>query len=142
MSGELPSLPVLHLFDWSHSASLRDKLFPALGFGGKIGAQVSHEFALNGNPQNPYCVGIPGVVEAYHTALRSVKLWGPTNFAPIIDHVARFAQQATTQPQVQVRLNTTKHFMRQGLGQPSVSLSLQVILLLSFPAILYTSDAD
>lgn len=71
-----------------------DKLFPALGFGAKIGEQVSHEFALNGNPQNPYCSGIQGVVQAYHTALQSVQLWGPTNFAPIINHVARFAQQA------------------------------------------------
>ena len=56
----------------------------------------------NGIPQNPYCVGIPGVVEAYHTALRSVQLWGPTNFAPIISHVAKFAEQAAAQPSVQV----------------------------------------
>lgn len=65
--------------------------------------QVSHEFALNGNPQNPYCAGIPGVVQAYHQALQSVQLWGPTNFAPIINHVARFAEQAATNPQNQVR---------------------------------------
>jgi hypothetical protein len=78
-----------------------DKLFPALGFGAKIGGQVSHEFALNGNPQNPYCAGIPGVVQAYHTALQSVELWGPTNFAPIINHVARFAEQAAGSQQQQ-----------------------------------------
>lgn len=71
-----------------------DKYFPALGFGAQINGQVSHEFALNGNPSNPYCAGIQGVVEAYHTALRSVKLWGPTNFAPIISHVAKFALDA------------------------------------------------
>ncbi len=64
--------------------------------------QVSHEFALNGNPQNPYCVGIPGVVQAYHTALQSVQLYGPTNAAPIINHVARFAEQASRQPGNQV----------------------------------------
>ena len=64
--------------------------------------QVSHEFALNGNPQNPYCAGIPGVVQAYHTALQSVELWGPTNFAPIINHVARFAEQAAEKQQTQV----------------------------------------
>ena len=65
--------------------------------------QVSHEFALNGNPQNPYCLGIPGVVQAYHSALQSVQLWGPTNVAPIINHVARFAEAAATQPNAQVR---------------------------------------
>ncbi len=66
--------------------------------------QVSHEFALNGNPQNPYCAGIPGVVQAYHTALQSVQLYGPTNAAPIINHVARFAEQAAQQPGNQVSL--------------------------------------
>ena len=67
-----------------------------------MGGQVSHEFALNGNPSNPYCVGIQGVVEAYHTALRGVQLWGPTNFAPIINHVARFAADAKKNPQTLV----------------------------------------
>lgn len=64
--------------------------------------QVSHEFALNGNPQNPYCAGIPGVVQAYHTSIQSVELWGPTNFAPIINHVARFADQAAKEGKNQV----------------------------------------
>ena len=89
-------------FTSSHISFTRDKLFPALGFGAKIGGHVSHEFALDGNPSNPYCVGIQGVVEAYQTALRSVELWGPTNFAPIINHVARFAAEAKRNPQVLV----------------------------------------
>lgn len=78
-----------------------DKLFPALGFGGKIGDTVSFEFALNGNPSNPYCAGVQGVVEAYHKALTAVQLWGPTNFAPIIKHVANFAEQAVKDPKGQ-----------------------------------------
>ena len=86
-------------------AFYRDKLFPALGFGAKVGDVVSHEFALNGNPSNPYCVGIQGVVEAYHAALRRCWLWGPTNFAPIINHVAKFAEQAKQNPQIQVRID-------------------------------------
>ena len=65
-----------------------------------------HGFALNGNPENPYCVGIQGVVQAYHTALQSVQLSGPTNFAPIINHVARFAVRATETPEVQVGVLT------------------------------------
>lgn len=38
--------------------------------------------------------GINGVVEAYKYAIQNVQLWGPTNVAPIIYHVARFAEQA------------------------------------------------
>ena len=72
-------------------------------------SQVSHEFALNGNPQNPYCAGIAGVVQAYHSALQSVSLYGPTNFAPIINHVARFAEQAAANPQNQV---CTLHYVQ------------------------------
>nr|XP_033814546.1 copine-8 isoform X3 [Geotrypetes seraphini] len=70
-----------------------DKMFPALGFGAKLppDGRVCHEFALNGNPQNPYCNGIDGVMEAYYRSLKTVQLYGPTNFAPVINHVARYA---------------------------------------------------
>ncbi|XP_078276009.1 copine-8 isoform X3 [Rhinoraja longicauda] len=70
-----------------------DKMFPALGFGAKLppDGRISHEFALNGNPHNPYCQGIEGVMEAYYQSLKSVQLYGPTNFAPVINHVARYA---------------------------------------------------
>uniref|UniRef100_A0A8C6V2T2 Copine 8 n=1 Tax=Neogobius melanostomus TaxID=47308 RepID=A0A8C6V2T2_9GOBI len=70
-----------------------DKMFPALGFGAKLppDGRVSHEFALNGSPQNPYCAGIEGVMEAYYQSLKSVQLYGPTNFSPVINHVARYA---------------------------------------------------
>nr|XP_057932883.1 copine-8 isoform X1 [Doryrhamphus excisus] len=70
-----------------------DKMFPALGFGAKLppDGRISHEFALNGNPQNPYCAGIEGVMEAYYQSLKSVQLYGPTNFSPVVNHVARYA---------------------------------------------------
>uniref|UniRef100_A0A4W3HTB3 Copine 8 n=1 Tax=Callorhinchus milii TaxID=7868 RepID=A0A4W3HTB3_CALMI len=70
-----------------------DKMFPALGFGAKLppDGRISHEFALNGNPQNPYCQGIEGVMESYYRTLKTVQLYGPTNFAPVINHVARYA---------------------------------------------------
>ncbi|XP_028814905.1 copine-8-like isoform X2 [Denticeps clupeoides] len=70
-----------------------DKMFPALGFGAKLppDGRVSHEFALNGNPDNPYCSGIEGVMEAYYQSLKSVRLYGPTYFSPVINHVARYA---------------------------------------------------
>ncbi|XP_062336271.1 copine-3 isoform X4 [Osmerus eperlanus] len=76
-----------------------DKMFPAFGFGAQIPPtwQCSHEFPLNFNPANPFCTGIEGVVEAYRMCLPQVKLYGPTNFSPIINHVARFALQAAQQ---------------------------------------------
>ena len=78
-----------------------DKMFPALGFGGEIDGEVSHAFALNGNPSDPYCAGIQGVVEAYHKAIQTVELFAPTCFAPVINHVANFAEQAMHNPQSQ-----------------------------------------
>uniref|UniRef100_A0A3B3CYL8 Copine VIII n=1 Tax=Oryzias melastigma TaxID=30732 RepID=A0A3B3CYL8_ORYME len=74
-----------------------DKMFPALGFGAKLppDGRVSHEFPLNGNPQNPYCNGIDGVLEAYYQSLKSVRLYGPTHFSPVINHVARYASAVT-----------------------------------------------
>ncbi|XP_071816097.1 copine-8-like isoform X1 [Apostichopus japonicus] len=71
-----------------------DKLFPVLGFGAKIppDGTVSHEFPVNFNAVNPFCVGIPGIMQAYKACIQQVQLYGPTNFSPIINHVARFAQ--------------------------------------------------
>jgi len=69
-----------------------DKMFPALGFGARMpDGSVSHEFALNFQPTNPFCAGIDGVLAAYYHSLQCVQLYGPTNFAPVINHVARFA---------------------------------------------------
>ncbi|KAM4762320.1 RNA-binding protein 12 isoform 10-T17 [Cyanocitta cristata] len=76
-----------------------DKLFPAFGFGAQVPPswQVSHEFALNFNPSNPYCQGIQGIVDAYRQILPQIQLYGPTNFSPIINHVARFAAHSLQQ---------------------------------------------
>ena len=38
------------------------------------------QFALNGNPENPDCDRVDGILRAYVTALQNVQLWGPTNF--------------------------------------------------------------
>lgn len=48
----------------------------------------------NGNPQNPYCSGIEGVMEAYYQSLKSVRLYGPTHFSPVINHVARLVHHS------------------------------------------------
>ncbi|XP_065314028.1 copine-8-like isoform X2 [Gordionus sp. m RMFG-2023] len=70
-----------------------DKLFPVLGFGARfpLTGMVSHEFFVNMKTDNPYCEGIPGVLDAYRNCLRQIQLYGPTNFAPVIKHVTKFA---------------------------------------------------
>ena len=70
-----------------------DKMFPSLGFGARIppGLEVSHEFFLTLDPGQPFCAGIDGVIAAYHNSLNAVQLYGPTNFSPVINHVAGFA---------------------------------------------------
>ena len=60
-----------------------DQLFPCYGFGAKIGNNPAPLFNLNFQ-QDPNINTIPNVIQAYHAALNSVKLWGPTNFGPII----------------------------------------------------------
>ncbi|KAF1625137.1 Copine-7, partial [Eudyptes filholi] len=70
-----------------------DKKFSALGFGARIPPkyEVSHDFAINFNPDNDECEGIQGVVESYQSCLPKIQLYGPTNVAPIISKVARVA---------------------------------------------------
>uniref|UniRef100_A0A8D0AR15 Copine-3 n=1 Tax=Sander lucioperca TaxID=283035 RepID=A0A8D0AR15_SANLU len=76
-----------------------DKMFPALGFGAQLPPdwKVSHEFAINFNPTNPFCSGVEGIAQAYSACLPHIRFYGPTNFSPIISHVARFAAQALQQ---------------------------------------------
>jgi len=75
-----------------------DKLFPALGFGARLppDGRVSHNFFLNFHASDPHCQRIDGVLAAYQNAIGMIQLYGPTNFAPIIDHSARIASTDQT----------------------------------------------
>uniref|UniRef100_A0A3B3TGG1 Copine family member 9 n=1 Tax=Paramormyrops kingsleyae TaxID=1676925 RepID=A0A3B3TGG1_9TELE len=86
-----------------------DKLFPAYGFGAKLppNGKISHAFPLNTDSENPNCLGIEGVLEAYFESLRTVQLYGPTNFAPVINQVARVAAGVTDGSQYFVLLMIT-----------------------------------
>ncbi|XP_070765796.1 copine-9-like isoform X3 [Enoplosus armatus] len=86
-----------------------DKLFPAYGFGAKLppDSKISHAFPLSGDNENPNCVGIEGVLEAYFQSLRTVQLYGPTNFAPVINKVANCATEITDGSQYFVLLMIT-----------------------------------
>uniref|UniRef100_A0A671TTM3 Copine family member 9 n=1 Tax=Sparus aurata TaxID=8175 RepID=A0A671TTM3_SPAAU len=86
-----------------------DKLFPAYGFGAKLppDGKISHAFPLGGEDESPNCVGIEGVLEAYFQSLRTVQLYGPTNFAPVINKVANCAAEITDGSQYFVLLMIT-----------------------------------
>ncbi|XP_069491685.1 copine-7 isoform X2 [Ambystoma mexicanum] len=70
-----------------------DKKFSALGFGARIPPkyEVSHDFAINFNPDDDECEGIQGIVESYQNCLPKIQLYGPTNVAPLISRVAKVA---------------------------------------------------
>nr|KAF6391650.1 copine 6 [Pipistrellus kuhlii] len=72
-----------------------DKRFPAFGFGARIppNFEVSHDFAINFDPENPECEEISGVITSYRRCLPQIQLYGPTNVAPIINRVAEPAQR-------------------------------------------------
>ena len=71
-----------------------DKLFPVIGFGARLppDGRVSHEFYVNGHPSNPYCERMSGVLSAYKSCISRIQLYGPTNFAPTINHVSNIAR--------------------------------------------------
>lgn len=77
-----------------------DNKFPAFGFGAKIPPTmgVSHCFPLN-YTANPEVFGVQGVLNAYQTALSSLTLYGPTNFAPTIRTAVARAQEYYQQKQ-------------------------------------------
>lgn len=63
------------------------------GFGAKLpSGEISHQFPLNGNPAHPYCKGIEEIMEHYRKTLKTVELYGPTNFAPVINSTSAIAQ--------------------------------------------------
>lgn len=66
-----------------------------IGFGGKIppNGDVSHQFPLNGNQAHPYCMNIDEIITHYRNSLKRVQLYGPTNFAPVINNTIEIAKQ-------------------------------------------------
>jgi len=71
------------------------KQYPGFGFGAKVAPHlpVSHRFALNGSMEQPYCDGVESLIHFYKQMIRQVILYGPTNFAPIIEYTADIASK-------------------------------------------------
>ncbi|XP_037030400.1 copine-9-like [Bradysia coprophila] len=69
-------------------------IYPAFGFGAKLpSGEISHQFPLNGNPAHPYCKGIEEIMDHYRNCLKTVELYGPTNFAPVINSTSAIAEK-------------------------------------------------
>jgi copine 5/8/9 len=79
-----------------------DNKFPVYGFGAKIPGStraVSHCFPLTYNTVDAEVFGVQGILNAYHTSLQTLTLYGPTNFAPTIQAAASRAQEFFQQKQ-------------------------------------------
>lgn len=48
---------------------------------------------FTGNPSHPYCSSIEEILVHYRTQLNAVQLYGPTNFAPVINNTISIATQ-------------------------------------------------
>ncbi|KAK6022234.1 Copine [Ostertagia ostertagi] len=86
----------------------RTQLFNAFGFGAIIPGQkkVSPVFNLN---LSSSCVvrRLEGVLNAYHKCVPLVRLYGPTNFAPVITEAARRAAEVRDGSHYQIFLIIT-----------------------------------
>ncbi|XP_024603131.1 copine-2 isoform X3 [Neophocaena asiaeorientalis asiaeorientalis] len=105
-----------------------DKMFPALGFGAQLPPdwKVSHEFAINFNPTNPFCSGVDGIAQAYSACLPHIRFYGPTNFSPIVNHVARFAAQATQQQTAMAPLLERQLLATAAIVERALTLELRL----------------
>lgn len=68
------------------SAYSSDRRIAAYGFGAKIPPSwtVSHCFSLTGDPRNPLCENVSGLIEQYRNVLPRIQTWGPTMFSELL----------------------------------------------------------
>jgi hypothetical protein len=70
------------------------------GYGGMFFNRNEVEFdcSLTGDPNNPSVLGVAGILNAYFHALQTTKLYGPTNFSPIIKKISEEAKRDLLPP--------------------------------------------
>lgn len=54
---------------------------------------MSFQFPLNGNPLHPYCSHVEEIIGHYREQLKVVQLYGPTNFAPVLNYTIALAKE-------------------------------------------------
>eukprot|EP01012_Entosiphon_sulcatum_P048700 TRINITY_DN67217_c0_g1_i1.p1 TRINITY_DN67217_c0_g1~~TRINITY_DN67217_c0_g1_i1.p1 ORF type:complete len:550 (+),score=88.35 TRINITY_DN67217_c0_g1_i1:41-1690(+) len=73
----------------------KDQRFPVYGFGACLPSnEVSHCFPCTFNPNMEEVQGVQGIIDVYAHALNTVRLFGPTLFAPVINKTAQRARQS------------------------------------------------
>ena len=71
-----------------------DQKFAVYGFGGYFNKKVNMCFPLTFDEDNVEVHGLDGILDAYQNSLTKVKLYGPTNFSPVIERATRIAVQS------------------------------------------------
>ncbi|ETV63681.1 hypothetical protein, variant, partial [Aphanomyces astaci] len=85
-----PYQSVIHIMGRTLEAFDDDKLIPTLGFGDvRTGSTSFFHLGVNSNP----CHGFDDVLDRYKQLTPTIKLSGPTNFAPVIQETIRIVQR-------------------------------------------------
>lgn len=79
-----PYQVVIDSFTKALSGYSINQLFPSFGFGAQINGSNVPFFPLNGNIEKPECEGLNGVLQTYDSTLKSVELYGPDFFSPVL----------------------------------------------------------
>jgi len=76
-----------------------DKKFAVVGYGGIPPGkeEADHCFALSMNEQDPEVDGVQGLLDVYASAIASVRLYGPTNFAEVLKQSHMMANEQRKQ---------------------------------------------
>jgi len=112
-----------------------DKKYGAFGFGAKLVSkenETSHCFPINQNPENPYCDGVDGLMQAYINSFDDVTLAGPTILNEVIECVLKISKNEKkkgskyfilliiTDGKIE-RLKETKEFIQQSFCEEPIS---------------------
>jgi len=76
---------------------------------------VSHDFALNGQVDQPEVQGVQGIMQAYKNTLSSIRLYGPTNFSPIIRRVTHHVRSMASEQSSSNKLYSVLMILTDGI---------------------------
>ena len=83
--------------------------------------------ATNADKHYLLLTGVPGILQTYQTCVSQIQLYGPTNFSPIINHVARFGAAAQREVGAKVRHSGKNRKEREGGGGCTSKVMIKVV---------------